>query len=273
MNKDVKSKKIFILGATHSGTTILYNMLAHHNELGWFSQFSQRNTDIPNRKNLFFSNTYKRLMRKTFKHSWKKADRKNWKPFPSEAKVIWDYILSFTEDKERKEIIRKIFNDELISWRKSHILLKKPSLGDHINLFYEEFGNNAYFIHIIRDGRAVILSDLHKFQKNCTIDEALYKTIDYWKGYIDAIESFKSNYKSGNILEIRYEDFIKDIHSTIKTILKFCNIDSNTFAYNSIPKSLKSTNNKWINEKNDDIIKKIEIIANDKLTKYGYILD
>jgi len=269
----MENKKIFIIGAAHSGTTILYNMLAYHNELAWFSQFSQRNKDIPDRKRLIFSNIYKRNMRKIKRHSWKKAGRSVGIPFPSEAKVIWDYIFSFQDDKERKEILREIINEELKTWQKSHILFKKPSLGDYIDFFYETFGDEAYFIHIIRDGRAVILSDLHKFHKNCSIDEALSKTIDYWKGYIDVIDSFKSKYKSKNIFEIRYEDFIKDIHSNIKTILKFCDIDSNTYAYNSIPKSLKSTNNKWINEKNDDLIKNIEMIANDILTKYGYIFD
>jgi hypothetical protein len=40
---------IFILGAGHSGTTILYKMLSMHPDVAWFSQFSQRDGNVRGR--------------------------------------------------------------------------------------------------------------------------------------------------------------------------------------------------------------------------------
>jgi len=267
----MENKKIFILGAAHSGTTILYNMLAYHNELAWFSQFSQRNKDIPDRKRLIFSNIYKRNMRKIKKHSWKKADRSVGTPFPSEAKVIWDYIFSFQEFAERKNATKKIISEELNSWRNNHIIFKKPSLGKYIDFFQDIFEEEVYFIHIIRDGRAVILSDLHKFHKNCTIDEALDNTIDYWNDYINVIVDYKNKNNNAKILEIKYEDFVVDIHLFFKKIFEFCGLNEKTFDYNLIPKSLKSTNDKWINENNSEFIKKIENKSFTNLINFNYV--
>ena len=45
----------FILGAAHSGTTILYRMLALHPEVLWFSQFSLRSGEIAGRWSLPFN--------------------------------------------------------------------------------------------------------------------------------------------------------------------------------------------------------------------------
>ena len=41
---------VFVFGVDHSGTTILYRMLAYHPDLTWFSQFSLRRGEIPGRR-------------------------------------------------------------------------------------------------------------------------------------------------------------------------------------------------------------------------------
>ena len=41
---------VFVFGADHSGTTILYRMLAYHPDLTWLSQFSLRRGEIPGRR-------------------------------------------------------------------------------------------------------------------------------------------------------------------------------------------------------------------------------
>jgi len=267
----MQNKKIFILGAAHSGTTILYNMLAYHNELAWFSQFSQRDKHIPNRKKLLFSNVYKRLMRQIIKHSWQKVNKKKWIPFPSEAKIIWDYVFSPQNILERENLVKRIIDDELKSWWKNSILFKKPSLGNYIDFFQETFGSEAYFIHIVRDGRAVILSDLHKFYKNCSSDEALDKAINYWNDYINAIDNFKTKHKNAKIIEIKYEDFIAYIHFSLKKVFEFCELNNETFDFNLIPKSLRSMNDKWINEDNSEFIERIEFKITVNLKKYNYV--
>ena len=43
------TRAIFVVGVEHSGTTILYRMLARHPDLAWLSHYSMRDGEIPNR--------------------------------------------------------------------------------------------------------------------------------------------------------------------------------------------------------------------------------
>jgi len=264
-------KKIFIVGVAHSGTTILYKMLAYHPDLCWFCQFSQRNGKIPGRMNIPLLYFYKRNLRKLFPHQWKKGSRKIWIPRPGEANSIINYIVQIENLENRKKILQDVIEDELMTWNKESIIIKNPNLGLHLSWLNQTFPDDSYFVHIIRDGRAVILSLLHKYLRYHGEDMAIENAIQYWKTYMLSVSESKKILEMKNLLEIRYEDFIDNIHSNIKKIFYFCNLDDKEYDFSKIPKSLKSTNTRWINDQNSDKIKMIEERAVDYLKYWKYI--
>ena len=75
---------IFIVGSGRSGTTLLYNLIAGHIDLGWFSNYTNKYPKIPQLaklnklyKNLEISRNFRKI--KGF-------------PLPSEGYRIWDYF-------------------------------------------------------------------------------------------------------------------------------------------------------------------------------------
>jgi hypothetical protein len=263
------NKKIVILGAAHSGTSLLYKMMAFHPELAWFCQFSQRNGRIPGRFGLPFLNCYKRNIQRLIPHKWEKVREKPWIPRPAEGDGIWNYIMGIEDETQRLKESGKIVASELLTWRKPHILFKKPGLRLHLDFLNRAFPGELYFIHIVRDGRAVVLSDLHKFRGDDTEMDALKRSNQYWKEYLLKVTDFFK--KTDKTLEIKYEDFITDIHTHIQRIFDFCGLTSSLYPYNKIPINLNTTNNKWIHEKNREKLDFIEKESSELLERYHYI--
>ena len=65
---------IFVMGAQHSGTTILYKMIALHPDVTWFSQFSKRDGSIPGRFRFPGYRLLDHILRRRFRHSWLKEE-------------------------------------------------------------------------------------------------------------------------------------------------------------------------------------------------------
>jgi hypothetical protein len=264
-------KKIFIVGAAHSGTTILYKMLAYHPDLCWFCQFSQRRGRLPGRKYIPFSDFYKRQIRILVSHSWKKGKVHLWIPRPGEAWSILNFVFQVEDQEGQKKRFRAIVDNELESWNKKSIIIKNPELSIKMELLQDTFSQNVIFIHIVRDGRAVILSNFHKFRRHYPESEALDRAISYWCDYMNATIRFQKKTKGSNVLVLRYEDFIKDIHSNLKSVFRLGKLDHKMFDYNRVPVSLSSTNSKWINDQNSELIERIEERAFKYLKYFEYL--
>jgi len=265
-------KKIFIIGNGHSGTSILYKMLAFHPDLSWFCQYSQRSKrTIPWRILFPFSNIIKNYLKKKKTFSWEKGQNSLLFPRPGEMNSLWKYLWSINDLKLRAEILNLIIDDEIQSWGKSSIIIKNPWIGKHVELINNMLPDDVYFIHIVRDSRAVIQSILHKHKRYNEEKDALNGAIEYWKNFIQKINDFGDKTKWKNIIEIRYEDFIDDIQGTIKKVFEFCSVDVDNFNFDMVPDKLYSTNTKWINEKNKQKVKDIENKTVFFLKKYNYI--
>jgi hypothetical protein len=267
----MNTKKIFILGAAHSGTTILYRILAYHPDLAWFSQFSIRDGSIPGRTRIPFTDIYKKIMSKLIFHKWQKRDNRIWIPRPGEVKGIWNSIWEICDLKDRKKLLIETIEKELKSWGKMSILIKNPWLGFYADNLYQIFQDDVYFIHIIRDGRAVVLSDLHKYLRHYSENMAVVKSIDYWNEYMDSVAAVKKQMSGKRFFEIRYEDFVSDIPTVLYNIFEFLDLDQSCFPMKKIPASLASTNPKWINDKYKEEIKIIEKRAAFYLKMFRYI--
>src|SRR3989344_927871 len=194
--------QIFIIGSERSGTTLLYNILATHPDVCWFSAITDRFQSLPE---IAFIH---RIV---------------------DVPVLGPYI---------KRLILKatkghhlIISAHLQMTGKPRFLTKRPMNIQRIRLLNAMFPD-AYFIHIIRDGRAAASSFFqtswwrdHDFwwlgqQKRSgrsTKDPVALCAL-HWRNTVAEVLCNKALLKT-RYKEIRYESFVQDVRGTVAAIL------------------------------------------------------
>ena len=265
-------RPIFVLGAAHSGTTILFRLLGLHHEIAWFSQFSQRSGGVPDRFRLPFHRYANRGLRKLFRHDWKKRPRgirDYLVPRPGEANRVWNFLLPPGGERgpETVDRLRRVFLQECRDWNRHYLLSKLPRLSGDVQILERAFPQ-ARFIHIVRDGRAVALSCRHKFQRDTADPEtALVHSGSYWLRSVQGSRGLES---SDRLWEIRYEDFCTDPRAAIRQALGFVGVDANAFPYDRCPQRLRVSNPRWFRRATDDELGTLDALLSDELKRYDY---
>lgn len=162
-------RPIFIVGTGRSGTTIFYNLICGHGDLGWFYEnWLTYHTRIPSLISLFASLIilYKLPPIST------RYRKRGWFPKPSEAYPVWDMFHPvengaasppFTEedvDLANVELMRSVIKKHLYYSKTSRFVSKNTRNSRRMRYLHKIFPD-ALFIHVIRDGRAVANSLLH----------------------------------------------------------------------------------------------------------------
>ena len=284
-------RPIFIIGVGRSGTTILYNLLSIHPELCWFSRYS----DIFPRNN-YIALLHKSLELPYFGNLIKKSiiSRNQIKilPIPSEGGNIYHNYCGFehkyktTEfdyNLESEKKLKKVIQGHIKATGKKRFLSKQTANTQRIRLIHKMFPD-GFYIHIIRDGRAVA---------NSLVNVEWWKNIDIWwfngrpskwvetgndpialAGLIwerDVDEIIKNkNLFDNKYFELRYEDLCDNPKKWIKNIADFCEISWPTKLEDILPKKLVSMNDKW--KKNLSEKQKMILLDTIKksLKKYNY---
>lgn len=263
-------KPIFIIGSARSGTTLLYNILSKHRELAYVN----RNIIIT-RVYTNFVYTYKgkilstidkdRKIRILLARLFNKLYKDRWHQEPQEADHLFARYMGtykyVTEDDYRKEMdmlrediyaIQKVFD-------RHRFINKNPHHAFRVRLLNRIF-QDAKFINIIRDGRAVAYS-LYKFEKttpnavaqnleNILCDKynpnksRLYNYGLAWQVIVNKAREIRYLENENRYLEIRYEDLISNPHDVISKIIKFCELKWYEEFSSAIPK-MRNENIKW----------------------------
>jgi hypothetical protein len=271
------NKPIFIIGSGRSGTTVFYNYLSTHPELCWISNYSDRFVDlkyIP----LLHKILDLPLLGTLAKKNIITGSKKRYKIRPEEGQRIYhEYCgfkhetkttekdFDFIKEKKLKELIKR----HCLLTGKKRFINKQTANNQRIRLINKMF-DNAFYIHIMRDGRAVAYSLLNvKWWVDTDIWWLGKKVSDWningkppielcalhWMREVKEILEQKIYFEE-RYLEIKYEDFVKDVVGTINRVTEFCELRKSTKFVNALPKVLKNRNYKWkkgINE-NDRII-------------------
>lgn len=242
---------IFITGCGRSGTTLLYNILSTHSKLGWFSQWNNRFPNFPYFAFLSRSRDlelFNSLMIKPIKN---KSLIYRVLPKPIEADLLWPFIfqkdINFFRSRLSKNDVRKI-NKQMINnyiykiinlQGKKRLISKNTSHTNKI-LFLDEIFSNSYFIHIVRDPRAVVNSaieigwdNLKIWWTNFTMTPKIWQN----KGF-DLVKFWVITWKKENVIFLKdknqlkgkyiivfYEDLTEKPFETISCILNFCNLE------------------------------------------------
>lgn len=222
MNNLLKEKQfIFIIGSERSGTTWLQAMLGGHPNIAttW---------DKTGPLELEFFDIYLSLLVET----WDVKNRFNKKGWPRGKGIscLWskDEFNSFIND-----FIEKVYSKVIINNSKAtHILDKRPGYSLYTDLIHR-FIPSAKFIHIIRDGRVVVVSLLSTQKRLGWGFTSIERAARGWKKHVlgsrKAMKFGKKNY-----LEIRYESLLKNTKEELKKVFRFCSLDYTDDLLNNI---------------------------------------
>ena len=173
--------------------------------------------------------------------------------------------------------------------RKKRLVNKHPQNSLRIEYLKSVFPD-ARFIHLIRDGRAVVHSSYEKVKKDRF--RQLYPFGNFpkprdWREYQDLslIAQFANQWREvvayirevaaasltdDEYIEVRYEDFCANTHSVFEKLDIWSGLDPSRREYNRIPPTLKSHNTKWKSNLSRAQVLEIEALIGEYLTRFGY---
>jgi len=284
---------IFIVGCGRSGSTLLYEILAGHKDLTWFSNYT----------NAFKNQPWLSSLNILYKNPILLNNLKDHKiiPFviPSEGHDLWDLFHPLREDKDpplfeydvrdaNVELMKSIIIKHL-KYSKCNRFLNKNTRNTRRSLYLQEIFPDALFIHIIRDGRAVINSFLNvHFWENLHLwydenfrtpsqlvlegENEINLAAKLWKYEVERMLSDSKKINKDQYFEVRYEKFTKEPISTLREILDFCNLNSHNDFFKFIKSfNINDMNFKWRESFTNSNIKLIEKEAGSLLLKLNYI--
>ncbi len=237
---------IFIVGSPRSGTNAFYYRLAQHPELAAITNITKK---FPN------SLTATKIL------MCFRSDH-----IPAEARAVWDRFVCRDSDLLTREdvtpkarrFLQKVLANNLQIFNKPRFVNKSPR-----NSFRIEFLNaifpDAYFIHLIRDGRAVVNSILRsRLRHNGAYwgvkppgwRELLNKPpleacALQWKLTVEHILKSAEALPVSRYLEIRYEDFVTAPFEAFERVFQQCQLKWNPEQWNDILGDLQNMNYKW----------------------------
>ena len=117
------------------------------------------------------------------------------------------------------------------------VLAKWPEFHQHFDVLDDAFPQ-AHFVHIVRDGRPIALSLRPKFERTLDHDEALQAAARHWVDVLTRTDAAREI----DVLEVRYEDFCRDVHGMIRTVLDHAGLDAGVFPFHRCPPVLSNRN-------------------------------
>jgi len=256
-------KPIFIVGVPRSGTTLLYHLLAQHKKLGWFSK--QTLKKFLTKEYLQFIQLRRRVFSiRGFSYPEDQFGTGFFSTIapPIEAGYLWDSAFigdwNPTVSEKNLAILKKTIVEALTEQKKERFISKVPKNSIRISSLNKHFPNSK-FIHIIRDGRAVVNSLLRRANenqsryfgiplKNYALGFPEKKHALQWEQVIQEIRQSSKQLNKDQYFEIRYEDLVNKTDECLKKLNKFCEIEFFNYLYKKDDKIFnfnKKDENTW----------------------------
>jgi hypothetical protein len=261
-------KPVFILGNIRSGTTILYNLIATHPDLCWFTYVTD------NRPGARWPVALSRLLdmpvlgisqRRAILRNRPRRPHMHWLPWPAEGDRIYHEFCKFgqnpdgvettlTNDMESK--LKDIISLHLEVTRKPRFLSKQTANNRRLELLNRMFPD-ACFVHLIRDGRAVAYSTLRepwwngmhvwwlgKKVHECDEMDPIELAALYWQRTTEEIRRHRP-LLGERYMEVRYEELVGDTKDVVSRITSFCGLTDRPSYLRLLPDTLRNMNYKW----------------------------
>lgn len=246
-------KPIFVVGCSRSGTSIFTKFFSRHKELANWSEAA-----------LLFELDY----------------------YNPEIDHFKDRSSVNSADSVRIKVLLSLY---LFVKRKRRLVNKHPQNSLRLEYLNELFPD-AFFIHLIRDGRDVAHSNYRKAKEEQF--RHLYpfgnfpKPIgwkDYlrlppltqfalqWRDVVEYVHATGTGILSNRFIEVKYEDFCTDPHLLLRQIDIFCGLRPGNRSITKIPRGFSSRNGQWRRELSEKQKHEAESTISESLARFGYI--
>lgn len=283
-------RPIFIVGTGRCGSTNFHRIFTHHPQVTFLSGLCLLYPDRPayNRwaMRLLDVPVVNRFARKKFQ--------------PAEHWPFWErYLRGFSmpcremlaTDVRPNEVSRITHAlEQMITPRRRRLVVKLtgwPRIGFLARIF-----PGALFVHMVRDGRAVVNSLLNvdfwqgwggPAQLGLELSEAERDEWDnsgrsfpvlaaiQWKRWTDAYETAKLQVPAEQFFEIKYEEFIDDPLATFGDVLEFCGLQSSPEFNRYIRQcNVRSEDDKWRRQLTSNQQRQLNESLKRHLARFGY---
>jgi len=250
------SRPIFVIGVPRSGTTVVFNCFAARPDVAWFPQHLNRVPRWPSVTLLArlvdrFPSVRKSIRRSDHSRRWREKARIG----PVEAYPIWEHyagskflyesLLGVRPTADESAGLRRLVS-KLQRYQGKDRFATKITGPARIGFLTGAFPD-AFFVNVIRDGRAVSRSltkvDFFKdtWRETSVSWEGVLGDVDLdrwqalgkpplalaalqWQALIQAARGEAKAHAPDRYAEVRYEDFVADPHEMIDEIARFCGL-------------------------------------------------
>jgi hypothetical protein len=262
------TKPIFIVGTGRCGSTAFHQLLAMHPQVMWLSGFSERYPDKPAWNRWAVAAMGNPLLRRLLGKRIKPGENYGfwYRHAYGFAEPGRDLVRTDVTPRVRKQVRAAL--EPMLTPSRSRLLIKLTGWS-RIG-FLNEIFEDAKFIHIVRDGRAVASSLLHigswrwrgwygpwswRYGPLSAEDQAAWEDSDrsfaalaglQWRIHTRAVEAARQVLDPNRFLEVRYEDFCEQPMETCRRALEFAELsDSVGFQRHVQGASIKDMTNRW----------------------------
>jgi hypothetical protein len=285
------TKPIIIVGSGRCGSTLFHRLFAAHPRLMWLSGFTHRYPTRPALNRWAVTAVGNPLLRPLL----------SGKIRPGEFYHFWDtHAYGFSEpcrDLVRTDVtplVKKQVRaalEPMLTPARNRLLIKITGWSriGYLNEIFED----AKFIHIVRDGRAVASSLLHvNFWRGwqgpqgwrggilSPEDQATWESYDRsfaalagieWRIQMRAIDAARQALDPALFLEVKYEDFCEQPLEHFRRVLEFAELPPSTELEKAVKAaSIKSTSNRWRKDLTPAQQAILDELLRDDLVRYGY---
>ncbi len=286
------TKPIIIVGTGRCGSTVFHRLLATHPQTMWLSGFSYLFPSKPALNRWAVVAMGNPLLRRLF-GGWVRAN---------EQYRFWDKHTygCFSEpcrDLVRTDVTARVERqvraafEPMLTPRRSRLLVKItgwPRIG-----FLNEIFEDAKFVHIVRDGRAVASSLLHTdFWRGwygpqgwragllSAEDQATWDGYDRsfvalagleWRIQMRAIAAARRTLDPKRFFEVKYEAFCAQPLETYRRVLEFAEMPTSVDFERQVQAApIKNMSNHWRDDLTGDQQALLNALLREDLLRYGY---
>lgn len=288
---EVVDRPIFVVGTGRSGSTIFHKIFAEHPGVAWQSPLCDRLPARPGANGVLLRMVDLPIVGQILKRYLRPGERyKYWDHLcPGFSQPCRDLLASDATAR----VLRKAPGAlaRLATPRRRRVLVKItgwPRVGYLHALFPD-----AKFIHVYRDGRAVVNSLLEvdfwrgwrgpggwrageltsaqraEWERHGRSFVALAGI--QWKLMMAAMDTAAANVPAANFLPVRYEDLMANPVACFKRVTEFCELDwTAPFEQAILRQRLRPANDKWLADLTDAQRAILDSVLAEALPRYGY---
>lgn len=300
---------IFIVGMPRSGTTLIHESFSARDDVAWFSRPLNRMPRFPIVTAVERLGALHPSLRSTIHRSdqigpglrrLRRLERV--RLGPTEGIHVWrhwfgrEIVSDFLLGVEADESVRRGAHElvaKLQRYQGKDRFVAKLTGPGHLTYLSSIF-EDARFLHVIRDGRAVVnsLMSFPPWRDSFRVREPAWQNgvsaqrLDewrrsgaspltlaaiQWRTVIETIREEAERLDADRYTELRYEDFLADAHRRLDEISAFCGLPPGDAAHSFADRrTLRDMNYRWQRELTGREIEMIEDRVGDLLDELGY---